>query len=275
MFRSANHRNPGLTLIELLVVIAILAVLAAMVVPLLSGLTDTAKSAAAASTIADTAKAVETYHAVNSMYPDGNDLLIEPDKTTVFTKLSPGLTALIGAPTDFSGVPDPAHARLAMRKAGFNHFAVNDPSLPPNDSGSTTYHFCTSTGALHADGIKLLPIDKSAGSAGRAFLETAFNISTFSDAPGSFLGDHEFVILGLGVKSWLIGYQLLEPPTVEVHNVTQFYSRPIALFAVPNTPARGNKARFLGTFAPDGTTFRGQLTNYYQAAQAEKDPKIH
>lgn len=261
----------GLTLIELLVVVAILAVLAAIIVPHLSGLTDGAKAAAAAANIADSAKAIETYHAVNSQYPDGNDALVELDKSTKFTKLAPGLAALTGAPTQLPN----DHARLAMRKAGFNHFAVNNPALPPNDSGDPVHHFATSTGAVHADNLSLVPIDKSAASAGRTFLATAFNVSTFSDAPGSFLGDHEFIIVGVGVKSWLIGYQLLEPPTVEVHGVTEYYSRPIALFAVPNTPTRGDKAKFLGTFAPDGTSFRGQLTKYYQAVQAEKNPNIH
>lgn len=269
--KARNISRTGLTLIELLVVVAILAVLSALIVPILSGLTDGAKAAAAAAGVADSAKAVETYHAVNSLYPDGNDALVELDKSTKFTKLAPGLTALTGAPTQLPN----DHARLAVRKAGMNHFAVNDPALPPNDSGSVVYHFATSTGAVHADNLFLVPIDKSAGSAGRTFLQNAFNISTFSDAPGSFLGDHEFIIVGIGVKSWLINYQLLEPPTIEVHNVTEFYSRPIALFAVPNTPARGDRAKFLGTFAPDGTSFRGQLTKYYQAVQAEKDPKLH
>src|SRR6266446_306962 len=74
---AAGLRRRGLTLIELIVVLMVLVALAGILVPMLPSMLTRAHVAAHVTNVVEIAKAITTYQALNSGYPDQWDSLTD------------------------------------------------------------------------------------------------------------------------------------------------------------------------------------------------------
>jgi type II secretory pathway pseudopilin PulG len=80
---TARRRRGGFTLIELVVVLLVLIGLAGIVVPMLPNMITRTHSSANASTIQETAKALQLFENLNLSHPDGWDSLIDANGNTL------------------------------------------------------------------------------------------------------------------------------------------------------------------------------------------------
>lgn len=274
--RGARSRR-GLTLIELVVVIAILAILAAIVLPKLDGMSGQANSAVDASIISDVNRAVSTYETMNKgKFPTGNDgLLNAPLSSTFYSKLHPniqiqGVTTTLDPmlpilyPLTLTAEQAKSLRDVGITSAHYNTESVGASSNPtgmPSDSG--TAWGTVNTGSTVA-GL-FIPLNTGTTPAwtahGSTFPDRAFNLNPFN-----FGKTDTFVVFGVGQPSQLRGKALQEAPIVQAIDSTKYYARMFIVFRIPDqTLYPGTPAKYVGAFAPDGTSLNDNVRNFNTA----------
>lgn len=113
--RRLNKKSArrGLTLIELVIVIAILTVLGGLVVRTLPNMLKRTHLSKCSDTISALNKTWGESYALNTKYPDRYDSLLATDGSA-FTKLTPGLTALV-TPTSLTTAETTALSAIGVR----------------------------------------------------------------------------------------------------------------------------------------------------------------
>lgn len=270
----ARSTRRALTLIELVVVIAILAILAAIVLPKFDNMTGQANAAVDASIVSDINRAVGTYETLNKgKFPSGNDgLLSAPLSSTFYSKFHPniqiqGVTTTLDPmlPILYPVTLTAAQAKV-LRDAGITsaHFntesvgASSNPTGMPSDSG--TAWGTVNTGSVVA-GL-FIPLNTGTDPAwtahGSTFPDRAFNLNPFN-----FGKTDTFVVFGVGQPSQLRGKALQESPLVQAVDPTKYYARMFIVFRIPDqTIYPGTPLKYVGAFAPDGTSLNDNVRAY-------------
>ena len=278
---SARRSRQGFTLLELIVVVAILALLAGMVLPTFTDTVERNKATVAANNLTDTARAIDEHFSTNGVYPDGWDTLIgttdatgSPSGTALFTKIvqNAGVDGeLPDADMLTTATVATADPSLALLRTKVNTFYYHIEGLPtntmPNDAtsqpgqfGVAAYDPVALTPTSGARFAVMNPVATSGNDGNDAYLtlRTEFNLSP------TYIAEHNFIALGVGKRNNMVGNSLQTPATVDVHDVGAYYSRVVAIFAVPNASGSTEKARFVGVLGPDGKTVSRYLSDYYR-----------
>ncbi len=266
--RTLNRSRKGFTILELVVVLAILVVLAGLVVSQLDGIVDRSHSATSADTLAEITKHLQTYRALHNGYPDGNDTLVDATTGALYAKVSPSLLApatLLNAPATLA----PAQEQL-LKAAGLNHVVTHDSTVAfPSDSGTVSQHVVAHDGS--SGGVKFVTINVGTTASptdGRNLLGGAFGIGINNDTTAD-VNLYDFIVLGVGPKSWMVGQVLASAPVMGVEDAGRYYARPLVVFAVPKSGT--GSVKFLGTLASNGTTLNGSLASYYSQQATSRD----
>lgn len=242
----------GLTLIELIVVVAILAVLTMIIVPKLDGLRNNANHAAAAASVSDSTRYLQTWTAMKTTtFPDGWDSLTDgtnmwaPASNATKTK---GLHSTFSATGKFMQGAMTADDVAGLKAIGIETVYDVTPALAsskrPGDmfttarilTGTPNAVFVNSTSAA---GINI--IDRIY----RANQKTGSTVGVSGAIPGG----RRLLALGLGPMNEMIGKLTVEAPAYANVDSSLIYNRNIALFEVG---AGASKAIFRGFVASDG-----------------------
>ena len=275
MNQKFTSRRTGFTLIELLVVVAILAILAGLIIARMSGVTDRAQAGVAASNTSDVIRMIETYRVMHGAYADGWDTLVTATGgtpgTTLISSANPVLQLMLAAPSVIST----EHAS-SMKLAGINHINYHDDAFtgPPSDSGQVSTHFTPHGGGPPTVSVvKLLVTSPTAyggtdGSPAYYMLANQFNLPSYfsGGTDTSYIAQNDFIVMGLGPKNWTVSETMMSAPIFDVHDVGRYYSRALAIFAVPKAATGMEKAQFIGVMGPDGKGVAGYLADYYKQA---------
>lgn len=234
----------GLTLIELTVVLLILAATAGVLVPRLVGYSTRAHGATGSSNMGEVAKAISLFETDRGVYPDGWDSL---------TTATDALWAGTGGSTNLAATALVAGENDALIEAGI----VN---LAEMDDASADFTFAPYAGTTETLAPAGTPTLVKLAGGGAAAL----------GLPGV---DADYVVLGLGAQSSLIGDKMLDAP---VHfpeggdAPATLYSRFCGVFRVADAGTPLERATF-ATVATihDGGTVIGlgeHLAEYFEAA---------
>jgi Tfp pilus assembly protein PilE len=252
----------GLTLIELVVVVGILAVLTMLIVPKLDGLRNNVNHAAAASSVSDSARYIQTWTAMKTTsYPDGWDSLT--DGTTMWAPASTA-TKTKGLHSTFNGTSG-KFMQAALTAADvdglkaigietvYDVTAALASSKRPGDM-FTTRRVLTGT----PNGVFV----NSGTAAGINIIDRIYRanqkVGDTPGTPGAIPGGRRLLALGLGPMNDMIGKLTVEAPAYANVDSSLIYNRNIALFEV-GTGA--SKAIFRGFVASDGDLL-DDLTTY-------------
>lgn len=277
---SRTHRAPrrGLTLIELVVVIAILAVLATLIIPKLEGLTGQANSASAAAILADVNSAVATFESrTKGRYPNASDGLLTGPAGDFYTKFHPniqiqGVTTTLDPlkpilyPVTLTEKQVNSLKAAGISAAHYNNDTNNATGLP-SDSGTAYSGFSTGTKVaglfIPLGGFGNTPTTPPWTSHGSTFPDRAFNLSPFNHGKTD-----TFVVFGVGQPGELRGKAMHDAPIVQSVDATKYYARVFIVFRVPGTAtdATDFTAKYVGSFAPDGTSINDNTREFSKSA---------
>jgi prepilin-type N-terminal cleavage/methylation domain-containing protein len=235
----------GLTLIELVVVVAILGVLAAMLLPKFEGLQNAADHAAAASSVADTAKLIETYKSSKMVYPDGWDSLT--DGAAMWTSGNVG-TKTKGLDDELAGkLTVMTTALTAAQVSAFQSVGINTilnvtttSTDRPGDMFTTPVLLSTST--------KLVVVNNS-NSDGMKIIDHVYRQNKLAGATsGTLPANTQLVVFGLGPQNALLtGNSMMEAPTYGHVNAQYIYNRLLVVFELT-----ASKVTFKAVLGADG-----------------------
>lgn len=250
--RFAAAARRGLTLIELVVVIAILAVLAMIVVPKLDGLQNNANHAAAANSVSDLGRYIQTYRTTKQRFPDGWDSLASGTSLWQVADLGAKTKGL--HPTAFASGGKFAEYKLTgadvagLKAVGITTLYKANTTLTSKRPGDMFTDGTANNIASDAAVAKVIStsiIDHVY----RANLKTG-------GTSGAVPSDRTLIALGFGPQNELVGSLMLEAPSYANVDSSLIYNRHLALFEVG-----GSKALFKGVVAADGDLL-DDLTTY-------------
>jgi prepilin-type N-terminal cleavage/methylation domain-containing protein len=222
-----TQSRKGLTLLELVVVLVVLVALAGLLVPMMPGVLHKAHTSAGATNIMELTKWLQTYHALNSKYPDQFDSLCDDDG--LYSKLPSNSSGAAGGQITYGALT--ATESSALYNAGITKLmgmaeTTTNATFEPYDTGNDIPITTTST--------------PSVALADTARIETLFNPSNETPATSTT----RYVIVGIGAKCTALGANgvMLESP---IHfgdeagaNPTETYQRFAAVFNVSSSPAK-------------------------------------
>ncbi len=260
-----NVRSRGLTLIELIVVVAILAVLAMIIIPKLDGLTNNANHAAAASSVSDSGRYIQTWKAMKTTnYPNGWDSLTNGtamwNTADVGTKTK-GLHATFSSTGKFNAGTLEAADVAGLRAVGITTMYDVNTSL----TGKRPGDMFTVARELPSDGsggMAAVFVNASSTSGqniiNHCYRENLKKNTTgqFYDASGAVATGRKLLVLGLGPLNDIVGKLTQEAPSYANVDSSLVYNRNLVLFEVG-----GSKAVFKGVVASDGDLL-DDLTTY-------------
>lgn len=266
-FGSRERRAPGrrgLTLIELVIVIAILTVLGGLIVQTLPNMLKRTHLSKCSDTISSLNRVWGEAYALNMRYPDRYDSLLATGGTTMFTKLSPGLSSLI---TPVALVADEVKA---LNKIGVRNVVDLDPTAT-----DVTYDSAPLTAVrrtLVAGGsIASLPLPFAANS-NAAWNANPLRLKRHLDlATGDSV---KYIVFGIGSNSTAVGAGKLlqEAPVLFVDddtvNPSTTYQRYLAIFSITTT-ADGEVSANFEAIAGDGddcpSSAEDHIREYYES----------
>lgn len=253
-----KHRL-GLTLIELVVVVAILAVLTMMIVPKLDGLRNNTNHAAAASSVSDSNRYIQTWTAMKTTsFPDGWDSLT--DGTAMWAPAS--------VATKTKGLHSTFNA--ASGKFKQDTLSADDVTGLSNIGIVTVYDVTAALASSKRPGdmfttqrtLTGTPVGvfvNSATDAGKNIIDRIYRANQKTGGvSGTIPGGRRLLALGLGPMNEMIGKLTMEAPAYANVDSSLIYNRNIALFEVG---AGASKAIFRGFVASDGDLL-DDLTTY-------------
>lgn len=250
----------GLTLIELVVVVAILAVLTMMIVPKLDGLRNNTNHAAAAASVSDSNRYIQTWTAMKTTsFPDGWDSLTDGTNmwapASIATKTK-GLHSTFSATGKFTQGALTADDVTGLSNIGIvtvydvTAALVTSNSKRPGDM-FTTPRVLTGT----PNGVFV----NSLTDAGRNIIDRIYRANQKpGGTTGAIPGGRRLLALGLGPMNDMVGKLTMEAPAYANVDSSLVYNRNIALFEVG---AGASKAIFRGFVASDGDLL-DDLTTY-------------
>jgi prepilin-type N-terminal cleavage/methylation domain-containing protein len=245
----------GLTLIELVVVVAILAVLAMIVVPKLDGLQNNANHAAAANSVSDLGRYIQTYRTTKQRFPDGWDSLT--DGSALWQAANPGTNTKGLHSAFYTGGKFTGGTLTAADVAGLNAVGIYTvynvtASLVAGKRPADVF----TTPATMADGTPVAVVN-GATSAGRNIIDRVYRDNQKpGGTSGAIPNGNKLIALGFGPLNKLVGTLMLEAPSYANVDSSLIYNRHLALFEVG-----GSKAIFKGVVAADGDLL-DDLTTY-------------
>jgi len=256
----------GLTLIELIVVVAILAVLAMIVLPKLDGLQSNANHAAAAASVSDTGKYVQTFLTMKKRFPDGWDSLT--DGTDLVAGANPAVKTADGSPPFGKGL----HVQLggttgklakhtltgpeATALQGVGIFTLYNWRVPT--AGQRPNDMFLETSSI-ADG-SVVAVINSGSDSGKKIIDRVYRENQKSPTTsGNVAGGttKKLLALGLGPQNEMIGKLMMEAPQYANIDASIVYGRNLVLFEIGGTA----KPIFKGVIAADGDLL-DDLTTY-------------
>ena len=263
-----KFRSRGLTLVELIVVVAIVAVLTMIIVPKLDGLRNNANHAAAAASVSDSTRYIQTWMSMKTnLYPDGWDSLTDGSAmwpaANVATKTK-GLHTTFVSGKFCAGTLETADI-AGLRAIGIGTMYDVNASLSgkrPGDMFVTKRLLSSSTGTGGTGTVPAVFVNASSSSGiniiNHFYRENAKNNTSgsFYDASGAVVTGRKLLALGLGPMNDIVGKLTMEAPSYANVDSSLIYNRNIALFEVG-----GSKAVFKGVVAADGDLL-DDLTNY-------------
>lgn len=257
-------RSRGLTLIELVVVIAILAVLAMIIIPKLDGLQNNANHAAAAASVSDTNRYLQTWRVTKQAYPDGWDSLT--DGTAMWAPANPANKTASGTPPYGKGM----HSTFNTASGKFKQDSLTAADVAGlNAAGIYTMYDATASLAAQKrpgdmfttsrtlSGTPAAVFVNDATTSGKNIIDRVYreNLKP-GGTPGVVPNGRRLLALGLGPMNEMIGKLTMEAPAYANVDSSLVYNRNIVLFEVGST-----KAVFKGVVAADGDLL-DDLTTY-------------
>ena len=251
-------RQAGMTLIELTVVLMILIGLAGLLVPYVSGFLEKTHDSTTVSTISDLNSTIGRYQAAKLGLPSKLELL--NDGAALYSKLG-NSGSMLQVVATAAGPSEIAFANASLSKAGViagmkNNSATNDATfkstslsvtLNANPFGATSTPLTFLRGAVNGS-----PDDQTffgqLAAPDLAGTTAAFTRNQLAYAFGGTAASWDtactsYVVMGIGADSTLIPDAMQGAP---VHfggskgtNPATYYSRYVAVFAVPNAGALG------------------------------------
>jgi len=262
--RGRGPQSCGLTLIEIVVVLAILVALSGLIVPLISGLGHQTNASANATLIADVNRAIGTFFARPSernQYPDQWDSLLNTSGG-LFDQLHP---ALNGSNPDVFGPALLEPVDLSQPQAESLHAAGIFTLYPADESSTVAPSLNEATAIAVTTGAKAALLKKVVDPS--PFDKLNFNSDIANDAHVHIETDNEFVVFGVGFNTSMRGATLLDVPTVQSADPTNYYARMLCVFMLPKSDATSTfPAKYVGCFLPDGTSLRNNLDKYHNSA---------
>lgn len=191
MLKPRSSRR-GLTLIELVVVMVILAAVAGIVLPLLPNMVTRAHTSTGATNIAEAAKAIQTYEAVNLQYPTNFDSLM----------VGANLASYLPGTADLTVLTLDEDRAEALSNAGITSVRTMDNSGTLDNWSPTFYPYAD------AD---------TNGVPDAAPIADTVNLPRLTTTAAARLGladplTAEYVVLGLGAYTAMQGKTLQEAP---------------------------------------------------------------
>lgn len=249
------RRSRGLTLVELVVVLAILVALSGLITPLVSGMLGQTNSATNATLVGDVNRAVGTHWARHEKYPSNWDSLVTVGgslygslSTTLLGTTTPGATAILQT------------AALTERQA-----------ISLSTAGITTVYSASGSAAnvnFAFDG----PTTITTGAQVAMLVTTGTHVNFASGVVNlqqldSVSQGASYVVFGLGPSTSLRGTTVVDVPLVNSGNPRNDYARMMCVFLLPasGTDEASWRARFVGSFLPDGSSLRDNLNDYNNA----------
>lgn len=258
----------GFTLIELLIVLVILVALVAIVIPQVSGVSEQSDTAINANTLQGINSSVGRYEAQYNKLPSAGDGILEAASegaphNTLYTKLHPNLADKLEAKALTQTQID------SLVEAGITgvHFQNSSWTGLPSDSGQfyqTLVDFGTGQNVTPATAGNwcFLKLDRTTTMGNFPghnvqFPDKAFSINIFKKNWAS-----EFVVIGMGKEMATAGTTMAEVPVFQAARPDQYYARGLCVFRVPGATEPYFKARYVGSFAPDGTCIQDNVNRY-------------
>lgn len=259
-------RSRGLTLIELIVVVAILAVLAMIIIPKLDGLQNNANHAAAAASVSDTTRYLQTWRITKQAYPDGWDSLT--DGSAIWSVYNPANKTASGTPPYGKGLhsafatggkfkedsltPDEV---TALRTAGIiTMYDVNSDLLATKRPGDVF------TKNRELSGTPKAVFVNDTSNSGKTIIDRIYRQNqrvSGGGTPGVVPNGRRLLALGLGPMNDMVGKLTMEAPSYANVDSSLVYNRNIVLFEVGGT----GKVMFKAVVAADGDLL-DDLTTY-------------
>ncbi len=276
--KRASQR--GFTLLELLVVVAILAMLAGAVIPMVTNSTERTQASVAAANVTDLTKTIDSFWTYNGYYPDGWDTLIGASDTagttatgSLFTKLMTRLQSTSSPVVQLvnASVADPSAALWRARMQNYyNHVEgyASITSMLPNDATSlptSTPVAPYSSIGVPSSSVQLAVLNYTVSLTDPIY-SVLVNDWNLLGVSSTYLTDHNFIVLGLGNRNTLVGREMRSAPSLDLDSAALYYTRPLAVFAVPSASTSTEKAKLVGMLGPDGRSLNQYLRNFHSPA---------
>jgi prepilin-type N-terminal cleavage/methylation domain-containing protein len=261
-----TRRSSGFTMLELVVVMAIIAALAGIAVAKFDMLQLKSEKVAAASTMTNLMRNIQTYRAVTNFYPDRWDSLIDPTATPANSLRQPG--------------PPGGAVGLDPGIAGGNGFTakLTTDTLTANEQKSLArlgiLTILNHTGDLtkhYREGFSTIVTLDGTGTPAVAVITptSAANIvrGIYPQLPPTgtpvIPANKKLVVFGLGKYCTIVGNNtdmgmLAEAPTYTYSNA-QFYDRYLAVFEVD---ANGGRSKLVAVLGADGDLAADELAAF-------------
>jgi prepilin-type N-terminal cleavage/methylation domain-containing protein len=258
-----SRKHSGFTLVELLVVVAVLAVLAGLLIPKFDSVQSKANHGAAASSVNDVGRLIQTFKVTKNRYPNGWDSLIDPATGNLWTAATLDLPQLNSGLT---GVLDPTKAKLTTTTVTAGQLG----SL--GRRGITTIYNLTAASTANAgdrfttaetiSATSKIAVLNRTTTAGKKIIDHIYPANL---RPGGTSGtiptNKELAVFGFGNNNELIGTSILETPFYGNADPVLVYNRLLVVFEVD---ANGGNADFKGVLAADGDLLNDMINNFFK-----------
>lgn len=275
--KAAHLRaRQGFTLLELVVVVAVLVILAGFILPKFDVFKLKANKGVAAANMSGISRLIQQYYVQNAVYPDGWDSLLDSTGTNLWAPGAPGTDPgldpqLVGGGANpqkltVSGNLTPGEVRSLTRIGIVNVFDAGGTTGLPNDRFTSAPRPIATTGKLAVINAPVAsdPEDEDATPpADTDGDEDARNIVShiYPGSNGIIPFGKKLVALGLGSRNTMVGKLMQEVPFYSNTDVTQYYSRYLAVFEVSN---KGSRAELKAVIGSDGDLIKEEIADYYE-----------
>lgn len=258
--RMARESRKGFTLLELVVVVAILVILAGFILPKFDLFKLKANKGVAAANMSSISRLVQQYYVQNTVYPDGWDSLLVPTTDALWVPGAPGGTAgldpqLVGGPPAASPEKLTVSTALTEKEArSLNRIGIT--TLYDVDTASTSVPNERFTISRTIDtGVKVATIN-TADDDGQALVE-----HIYPGSGGTVPAGKKLVVFGLGSRSTMLGQLMQEVPFYSNTDVTQYYSRYLAVFQISGGGSRAELKAIVGS---DADRIDEEIADYHE-----------
>jgi prepilin-type N-terminal cleavage/methylation domain-containing protein len=243
--RTSPHqrdRSRGLTLIELVVVMVVLVALAGIVLPKITGMVTRAHTSSQATNMSEIAKALQTYEAEYSGYPNGLDSLANPTTGAIanYVAGNRGTTTPFNDTSEFVTVTLTSDTLAALNSAGIRTVTPISTTTLTGDFSPTFYPYGTVASVVPTP----TTLSSSSVLAGMNSIAAAREFGTSSLS--------SYIVLGIGKYSSMQGTVMQDAP---VHfdddplgSPTKAYARVGVVFQITDSSGEAlDRARYVGS----------------------------